>query len=91
MFFQRKPSWHKALKACDHDIAGAAIMHHLAQTPPCPALAAALEEYFQEPGYRTALAVVTVQPELVILFRESRPGGIYHQFNARTGANAQLS
>jgi hypothetical protein len=79
MFFNRKPDWRHVLKTCDHDVAASALMHHLAHHPPTPELAAALEHYFATPGYPTALGVLAADPELILLFRESRPGGTYHQ------------
>lgn len=79
MFFARKPNWRHLLKTCNHDIAAAALMHHLADHSPSPELAAALERYFQSPNYPSALAVVTADPELILIFRESRPGGAYHR------------
>jgi hypothetical protein len=84
MFFNRKPDWRHLLKTCDHDVAASALMHYLAGHSPTPGLAAALEHYFHSPGYQSALAVVGANPELIMIFRESRPGGTYHQLVTRS-------
>jgi hypothetical protein len=83
MFFNRKPDWRQALKTCDHAVASSALMHYLATHTPTPDLAAALEQYFATPGYPAALGVISAEPDLILLFRESRPGGIYHQLTGR--------
>jgi hypothetical protein len=80
MFFHRKPDWRHALKDCDHALAGSALMHYLSRNSPSRELAAALEVYFGNPSYHNALGVVEAEPELIMVFRECRPGGVFHRF-----------
>jgi hypothetical protein len=75
MFFRRKPGWRRVLRQCDHDVAASGLMHYLADHAPSDALGAALEAYFTNPSYTNALAVVSAEPETIMVFRESRPGG----------------
>jgi hypothetical protein len=82
MFFQRKADWRTVLKTCDHALASSALMHYLSEHRPTPELAAALETYFGNPSYDNALGVVSAEPETIMVFRECRPGGVYHQLTA---------
>ena len=75
MFFSRKPGWRSVLRQCDHDVAASGLMHYLSDHAPSAELAAALETYFAKPGYSSALGVVSANPETILVFRESRPGG----------------
>lgn len=79
MFFNRKADWRNLLKSCDYEVAAAALMHHLVGRSPTAELAAALERYFGSPGYEAALGVVAAEPDLILVFRESRPGGVYYR------------
>jgi hypothetical protein len=79
MLFRRKPHWRGLLERCDHDVAAAALMHYVTQRHPSEPLARALEHYFQNPTYYTALPVIAADPETILLFRESRPGGAYYR------------
>ena len=82
MFFWRKRDWRSVIKGCNHDLAGSALMHYLTTHRPSPQLAAALESYFHNPCYDSALEVISAEPETIMVFRECRPGGVYHRLTA---------
>jgi hypothetical protein len=85
--FTKTSRWLRHLENCDLEIAASALWHQLPEMRLTDELAQAIEQFLAEPTLDHAVAVVHTQPDLILVFRESGPRGIFTRaYHARPHA-----